>query len=544
MKIKQMIIILTVIGAGLAAAFVVGEVVRRMQPVNLDDPFTAGPGEPNLAKNDFQQEVEDYTDKIRIPTEVTPIQTGMETVESQTADSTDPELAAAPSETLYTGTPTNEASPPTAEANPSPVPGPTPVPANQANPAPGIDPHDPHRFIMNGEPWYPAGYYPSIAALTADQTDYVNYYRLLIDKLAENNINLFRNVFTMGQPYGESMTPYQRTGPGEAADGRPRFDLDQYNQAYFDYWREVVSYANSKGVIVQLTIFDNWHNKGNVVHSGSNRQMEWGMKHDFYNGANNINGIDASNLKNWHNPSRPVFEYQKALIRHVVDNLGDLPNIIYEISNENYTSESWELMLADYLSDYEQSLDFPRHLVMPRDLPNHDSAGGKGNDPERVHQELIRNYSLNQPLIADNDGGGHVNPEGRRKKAWAALTAGAHINYFHFELFRTDVLNSQDAADGMRYIGYTRKFLDDLQVDLRGMAPMDQLVSRGWCYARPGESYIIYLINGGATQVEALPEQYEAYWYNPRDGSVVPAEGGPSFTSPDGSDWVLYIIDS
>jgi hypothetical protein len=533
MKIAKFMIVILVIGAGLAAAVMISEVLKRTHPAFLDE------SDFNLLDEQDGLSIF-FGEVVGTMTPTSAVEIVEEYSNGELEDIKDPTSTPTPSGTFVEKT----------ETSPENAPGllqPTfemelrPSPEQPTSKPPAIDRLDPHRFIFNGEPWYPAGYYPSIAALTADQTDYNNFYRLLIDRLAEHNINLIRNVFTMGQPYGESITPYVRTGPGEAVDRRPRFDLDQFNQAYFDYWREVISYANTKGVVVQLTIFDSWHNKRHVVHVSGGLQREWGMKHDFYNGANNINGIDASNVSDWHSPEHPVFEYQKALIRQVVDSIGDLPNIIYEVSNENYTSERWELALADYLSEYEESRGLPAHLVMPRDLPNHDSAGGKTNDPQRVHQELVHNFSFNRPLIADNDGGGHVDPIGRRHKAWAALTAGAHINYFHFMLYKVEVLNSQDVADGMKYIGLTRKFLEDFDINLRGKIPSDNLVSSGWCFARPGESYIIYLRNGGITTVEGMPEAYLAYWFNPRDGSSFRAEGGPAFTSPDGNDWVLYI---
>lgn len=31
---------------------------------------------------------------------------------------------------------------------------------------PAVDPQDEHRFVMDGAPWYPAGYYPGLGALT------------------------------------------------------------------------------------------------------------------------------------------------------------------------------------------------------------------------------------------------------------------------------------------------------------------------------------------------------------------------------------------
>ena len=418
--------------------------------------------------------------------------------------------------------------------------------AGYAPGVPTVDPGDPHRFAMNGQFWYPAGYYPAIAALTADQTDYVNYYKNLINKQSANRINYFRNVLTMGQPCGNSIVPYLRTGPGNANDGRPKFDLrpgsPRFDEPFFDYWRTVITYAQSKGVVVQLCIFDTWHNKAWITESGGDIQHEWGMKYDFYNGANNINGINTANSTDWTNPSHPVFQIQKLLIEQVVRKLGDLPNIVYEISNENYYNANWELQLADHLSAYEASRGLARHLVMPRDLPNHDNAGGKRNDPATTHNEMVGKHGVNKPLVADNDGGGDADVTGRRRKAWAVLTADGHVNYFHFSMYQKAVLDSQDVSDGMRYVGYTRKFVEDLAVDLRGMQPSDSLVSNGWCYAKSGERYVLYLMNGGSTTIWGLPGSYSAKWFNPRDGSNQPASGGPAFTTPDGNDWVLYIV--
>ncbi len=96
----------------------------------------------------------------------------------------------------------------------------------------------------------------------------------------------------------------------------------------------------------------------------------------------------------------------------------------------------------------------------------------------------------------------------------------------------------------MRYVGYTRKFLDDLDVNLAGMFPSDHLVTNGWCYARNGDEYIIYLMSGGSTTVANLPASHTATWFNPRNGMQHAAGGGPTFTAPDGNDWALHIRTS
>lgn len=404
-----------------------------------------------------------------------------------------------------------------------------------------IDSGDRHRFLMNGNPWYAVGYYPNIAALTHDQTDYNNYYRTLIDKQSANGVNYMRAVFNMGQEYNNSMNLYQRTGPGSARDGKAKFDLNRFNQGYFDYWKKVISYAQSRDIVVQLVIFDNWHNKKDIVDDGGSKGI-WGMRNDYYNGDNNINGLDADTIDKWTNPGHAVVGYQKKVIERVVDELSGYPNIVYEISNENYYNATWETDLSNHLTNYERNRGVNTHLVMPRDLPNHDNAGGKTADPARAHSELVNKFnSMSRPLIADNDGGGSLDATGVRRRAWAALTAGAHMDYFHGGMWSLSVLNSSAVTDAMRYTGNVNKFLTSNNINLRGMRPSDNLVSRGWALAQSGSRYIVFLQSGGSVNVSNLPSSYTATWYSPIDNTSRNASGGPSFSAPDGRDWVLYI---
>ena len=74
-----------------------------------------------------------------------------------------------------------------------------------------------------------------------------------------------------------------------------------------------------------------------------------------------------------------MFQYQKALVAKVIDTLGDLPNIIWEVCNEAFPETMgfpWQIALANYITAYEQSRGFTPHLVMPRDIPNHENTPG------------------------------------------------------------------------------------------------------------------------------------------------------------------------
>jgi len=212
-----------------------------------------------------------------------------------------------------------------------------------------------------------------------------------------------------------------------------------------------------------------------------------------------------------------------------------------------------------YLKSYELSTRGYNHVCMPNDLHDHQKSPGQlavwrvgysdCHTPSGVHRDMLYIHGLSdprfpdRPMISDNDSGtGSLLAAQRGQKTWACLTAGGHSDYFHFEAHEYPVLISQDVTDGMRYVGYVNKFIKDLSVRLSGMTPRDDLVTNGWCLARSGDEYVIYLISGGSTTVSNLPSpSYTAIWFNPRDGMTYSAGNGPIFTAPDSNDWALHI---
>src|SRR4029077_20264822 len=62
---------------------------------------------------------------------------------------------------------------------------------------------------------------------------------------------------TTSSPPDFSVTPqpWQRTGPGNASDGKLKFDLTQFNPAYFDRLRDRVQQLNAAGVYAGIYLF-------------------------------------------------------------------------------------------------------------------------------------------------------------------------------------------------------------------------------------------------------------------------------------------------
>src|SRR5215204_4489629 len=82
--------------------------------------------------------------------------------------------------------------------------------------------------------------------------------------------------------------PWPRTGPGSAKDGKPRFDLSSFDEAYFDRLRDRVSAAGRRGIYVSVMFFE-----GFSLHLTAPPDNIEG--HPFH-AANNVNDVSISSI--------------------------------------------------------------------------------------------------------------------------------------------------------------------------------------------------------------------------------------------------------
>ncbi len=169
---------------------------------------------------------------------------------------------------------------------------------------------------------------------TPERFDYAAYLAFLKDH-GHNFIRLWRweqfKSQAAGGNYHLCMTPqpWLRTGPGAATDGKGRFDLTQFDPAYFDRLRNHMIAAGTAGIYVAVMLFE-----GFALHLSPAPDNIAG--HPFY-AANNVNGIGITSIVDYQVlPLDPhVQALQEAYIRKVVDTVHDLPNVLYEVANES-----------------------------------------------------------------------------------------------------------------------------------------------------------------------------------------------------------------
>ena len=234
-----------------------------------------------------------------------------------------------------------------------------------------------------------------------EQLDFDGYLDFLVER-GHNFIRLWRWEHFRSQAAGGDfhlcMTPqpWARTGPGEAKDGKPKFDLTRFDQAFFDRLRTRAIAAGERGIYVDVMFFEGW-----ALHLSPAPDHVEG--HPFH-ASNNVNGVGIDSILDYQVlPLDPVVEeLLEAYIRKVVDTIHDLPNVLYEVANESSgggsvdegfaaalgqsgtpewgDSTEWQYWVIDRVRRYTDERGYDRHpMGMTMQFPVKDQT--RVNDP-------------------------------------------------------------------------------------------------------------------------------------------------------------------
>jgi hypothetical protein len=182
-------------------------------------------------------------------------------------------------------------------------------------------------------------------------------------------------IHTKTDKYAVAPHPWKRTGPGTALDGQPKFDLHQFDPAYFDRLRQRVRAAQDRGIYVGIMLFEGW---------GLQHLPEAWKSHPFHP-SNNIQGLDGDAGGDGrglltHTLKLPaVTRLQEAYVRQVIDTVNDLDNVLYEIINESgaYSIE-WQYHLIRFIKAYQQ--DKPQQHPVGMTFPYSRDAKQRGTN--------------------------------------------------------------------------------------------------------------------------------------------------------------------
>ena len=340
--------------------------------------------------------------------------------------------------------------------------------------------------------------------------------------------------------------PFERTGPGQAADGRLKFDLTKFNDAYFGRLRARAVAAGERGIYVGVMLFEGF----SVSRKSRNRDPSPWLYHPL-NQANNVNGLDGD--LNGDGEGYEVHELrvpeitkiQEAYVRMVIDAVGELDNVLFEIGNECHGgSTPWQYHMIEVIRRHERRRPKQHPVWMTFQWDGLADPGTNENlfestadaiSPGSAAGNNERAYELDPPaatgtkvVIADTD---HVNPGNmdRADWVWKCFARGLHpifmdnppipgnpLHPVHND-FLPDGPSAKTRAAMGAVLAVARK------VDLAGLVPDPKLSSTGYCLANAGKEYLVYLPHGSeATVVDlsAAPGPFVVEWFHPETGAA------------------------
>ena len=109
----------------------------------------------------------------------------------------------------------------------------------------------------------------------------------------------------------------------------------------------------------------------------------------------------------------------------------------------------------------------------------------------------------------------------RKYALWANLMAGgAGCEWYFGYKYPNNDLNCEDFRSRENMWDLTRYAVEFFNnyLPFSEMMPDDRLVTNGWCLAKEGEVYCVYLPQGGDSKIHLSDGRYSVEWFNPRKG--------------------------
>ena len=417
-------------------------------------------------------------------------------------------------------------------------------------------------------------------------------YGEYLDFLVSHNHNFMR-FWMFEQPSRAPWTaapmvfdplPWTRTGPGMANDGMPKFDLDTFNDTYFDRMRKRIIKAGERGIYCAVMLFQGWS-----LHKTSASYGDPWHVHPF-NVTNNINGVDIPYTKTdndvdqcLHSILNPLaLAKQEAYVRKVIDTVNDLDNVLYEIINEGGATQ-WQYHIINFIHEVERSKAKQHpvgmtHRISPKQYNSElfDSPA-EWISPAKEPQDwmypgsvYLEDYQNDPPVNAGhkvivNDTDHLWGHGGNPQWVWKSFLRGHNTLFMDpwWPLYiesdpeitpwtfvggvSKDQRDYPDWDPTRRAMCDTRRYAE--KMDLAEMTPHPELASSRYCLANPGDEYLVYLPEGGAVTLNLLGGQGEfaVEWFFPRINRTMPGahplSGGDyvATVAPFTGDAVLYL---
>lgn len=387
-------------------------------------------------------------------------------------------------------------------------------------------PENPRYFLLQGKPAFLMTSGEHYGAVLNRGFDYGPYF----DELQKRGFNLTRTFSgtylevhgsfqiqdnTLAPPLDQYQSPWARRNG--------KYDLDQFDPAYFERLKSFLEEADRRGIVVELVLFCTLY--GDDL---------WAI--NPMNARNNTNGVGDCPREEVYTLKHPeLLKRQLAFVDRVARELNDFDNLYYEICNEPYfhgVSLDWQARVAAAIVEAEK--DLPKKHLIAQNIAN-GKAKVENPDPNvsifNFHYAappvvVAMNAHLNKPIGDDETGFQGNDDRVYRTEAWEFLLAGGSIFSnldYSFTVGREDgsaeVVHPTPGGGGpalRSQLAFLKAWLE--RFDFLRMRPDDSItIARGegeaddnarvWTLAEPGRQYASYLRGGQNIALNlALPD--------------------------------------
>jgi len=126
--------------------------------------------------------------------------------------------------------------------------------------------------------------------------------------------------------------PWKRTGGGKTTFGGPRFDLDEFDQKYFDILARRLKLFNARGIVPVVGIFSE---------HALNHPLHW-KGHPFHP-QNNINdlGLPERDALPEYFENKRALQYQESYVRKLLESIKDIQYILSPFGEMNVAPKAY-----------------------------------------------------------------------------------------------------------------------------------------------------------------------------------------------------------
>jgi len=388
----------------------------------------------------------------------------------------------------------------------------------------------------------------------------LNYTRIFTGAYVEKPGSFGIEKNTLAPRPGRFIAPWARSTRPGYANGGNKFDLDRWDDAYFERLKSFVGRAGECGVFVEVTLFSSFY--------GEN----WTLSP--LHPANNINGTpDLPHQLTQVEGNDALFRRQEDLVRKIVRELNEFNNVFFEIQNEPWAdngrtvapinpylddwqkvwrnrvdvatdpSLQWQERIAVIVRDEESRL--PKQHLVAQNYCNFGYPVPPVSEPVSIlnfhyaYPDAARvNLERNRVVAFDESGFSGSDDTPYRRQAWKFLLSGGGIfNNLDYSFYpgAEDGTGSNRAPGGgssslRKQLGLLSRLINALRFpQMRPLAATELSCPNAVAYGLSFRSreYLFYLEGEGPTTLSLyIPSgRYAALWINPVTGEQ--REGDP-----------------